>query len=159
MYIQPARFVDDPGKLFAGIRRVHPYRHAAAGIPAQWQEFQPQMSSMPGRIGHETYGVMCANFEANQSFEYMTAVQVESLEAIETSAGRMRVMPQRYAVFSHRGHVSLLQTTWMAIWRDWFPRSGLAAVNAPEFEVYTEAFDPAMGRGGIEVWCPVSERT
>ena len=157
MPLEPARFVDHPGMLFSGIRRVHTYRGAPQGIPQQWREFQAQAQSIPGRVGDETYGVMCANFEATQSFEYMTAIQVQSFDAIPSALGRMRVKPQRYAVFDHRGHVSLLPTTWAGIWSEWLPRSGLRAVDAPEFEVYTEAFDPATGRGGIEIWCAVAE--
>ena len=157
MSFEPIRFVDDPGKLFVGIRRVHTYRDASKGIPAQWREFQSQMATMPGRVGRDSYGVMCANFEATQSFEYMCAVQVESFDAAVSTLGRMRVKPQRYAVFAHNAHVSTIQATWAAIWNDWIPRSGLRAVEAPEFEVYTPEFDPAVGRGGIEIWCAVAE--
>ncbi len=159
MPIEPTRFVDDPGMLFVGIRRVHTYAGAAQGIPQQWREFQAQLATIPGRVGSATYGVMCANFEATRSFEYMTAVSVESLDAATAELGRMRVKPQRYAVFVHPGHVSEIQRTWMAIWNDWIPRSGLQAVDAPEFEVYTKEFDPAVGRGGVEIWCAVAERT
>jgi AraC family transcriptional regulator len=159
MSIEPIRFVDDPGKLFAGIRRVHTYRDASTGIPAQWREFQSQMATMPGRVGRESYGVMCANFEATQSFEYMCAVQIASFDAIASTFGRMRVKPQRYAVFEHEGHISRVHATWAAIWNDWIPRSGLRAVEAPEFEVYTEAFDPASGQGGVEIWCAVAEKS
>ena len=158
MAIEPIRFVDDPGMLFTGIRRVHPYRSAPQTIPEQWREFQAQMPTIPGRVGTESYGVMCANFEASQSFEYMTAVRVEAFDSATAALGRMRVRPQRYAVFAHAGHVSDIHRTWMAIWNDWIPRSGLRAVDAPEFEVYTTEFDPAIGRGGIEIWCAVAER-
>ena len=159
MFIEPARFVDDPGMLFVGIRRVHKYSAAPQGIPTQWREFQPQIATIPGRVGSDAYGVMCANFEATQSFEYMTAIKVESFDAAAAELGRMRVKPQRYAVFEHPGHVSEIHTTWMAIWNEWIPRSGLRAVDAPEFEVYTKEFDPAAGRGGMEIWCAVAERT
>ena len=144
--------------LFLGLRRVHSYASASQGIPQQWREFQPQMETIAGRVGTESYGVMCANFEATKSFEYMTAVKVESFDAAVSDLGRMRVKPQRYAVFVHPGHVSEISRTWMAIWNDWIPRSGLEPVNAPEFEVYTKEFDPAAGRGGIEIWCAVAER-
>ena len=159
MPIEPARFVDHPGMLFTGIRRVHAYSTASQGIPEQWREFQAQVPTIRGRVGADTYGVMCANFEATQSFEYMTAVQVDAFDADAAALGRMRVKPQHYAVFTHPGHVSEIHRTWMAIWSDWIPRSGMRAVDAPEFEVYSKEFDPAVGRGGIEIWCAVAPTT
>ena len=158
MPIEPARFVDDPGMLFVGIRREQSYHGAVHGIPQQWREFQAQIATISGRVGSDSYGVMCANFETRQAFEYMTAVRVESFDAAMSQLGRMRVKPQRYAVFVHPGHVSEIHRTWMAIWNEWIPRSGLRAVDAPEFEVYSREFDPAVGRGGIEIWCAVAER-
>ena len=98
MAIEPIRFVDDPGMLFTGIRRVHPYRSAPQTIPEQWREFQAQMPTIPGRVETESYGVMCANFEASQSFEYMTAVRVEAFDSATAVAVGYRTSRSRWGL-------------------------------------------------------------
>jgi hypothetical protein len=66
---------------------------------------------------------------------------------------------QKYAVFSHREHVSKMYQTLDAIDK-WFPGSGLEVASetaqAPTFfERYSEEFDPRTGMGGMEVWVPI----
>jgi AraC family transcriptional regulator len=65
----------------------------------------------------------------------------------------------RYAVFTHRAHVSRLGETVNAIHRTWSPASGHTAAHGaglPDFlERYGEGFDPATGTGDLEVWYPI----
>jgi AraC family transcriptional regulator len=67
---------------------------------------------------------------------------------------------QKYAVFSHREHVSKLSNTVGTILSKWLPQSGYevahAGADAPDFfERYGEDFDPQTGTGGMEVWIPI----
>ena len=57
---------------------------------------------------------------------------------------RLRIAPQHYAVFTHRGHNSGIRGTCNAIWNKWLPQSG-REVDAPDFERYDERFDPHTG--------------
>ena len=41
-----------------------------------------------------------------------------------------------------------------AIWNDWLPTSGHRVAHLPNFERYTESFDPLAGTGG-RIWVPV----
>lgn len=61
----------------------------------------------------------------------------------------------RYAVFTHREHVSTIRRTHNTIWNDWLPESGFEAADAPSFERYGEEFDGATGFGGVEIWLPI----
>jgi AraC family transcriptional regulator len=152
--IEPDRIADGPAMLLGGLRRMHSYREAQRGIMAQWEEFV-RMDPVPGQQGATTYGVMCGAWPAEQKFEYMTGVQVASLEALPPEYGRMRIPAQRYAVFTHHGHVSTLHTTWDAVWNEWLPRSGYRMADTPEFERYDERFDARSGSGTIEIWCSI----
>ena len=154
--IEPSRIEEGRAMLLGGIRRHHAFADAARDIPRQWAEFAALLE-LPGQQGRTTYGVVCGNDPEQQSFEYMTAVEVADLAAIQPPLGRMRVPAQRYAVFTHRGHVSGLRETWAAIWSDWLPRSGEHAANTPDFERYDPArFDARTGTGEIEIWFPVA---
>jgi len=66
-----------------------------------------------------------------------------------------RVPERRYAVFTHKGHVSQLRRTHYTIWNKWLPESGSGFADAPSFERYGEDFNPMTGLGPIEVWMPV----
>ena len=68
---------------------------------------------------------------------------------------RVRIPETRYAIFSHREHVSTVRRTMNTIWNQWLPSSGMNAADAPNFERYDENFDPQTGTGGLEVWMPI----
>ena len=155
MPIEPTCYTDGQAMLLAGLRQHHAFDHAAATIPAQWQAFQ-QLGVLPGQRAPTAYGVVCGSDPAARTFEYMCAVEVDAFEPLPRDLGRMRVPAQRYAVFTHRGHVSALRATWDAIWHEWLPRSGQQPANTPDFERYGERFDPRTGGGEIEIWFPVA---
>ncbi len=69
---------------------------------------------------------------------------------------RIRIPAQRYAVFSHRGHISTLRATVYTIWNKWLPASGHAHADAPDFERYDERFDAESGTGTVEIWLPIN---
>jgi AraC family transcriptional regulator len=126
----------------------------SAGIPALWQKFAPHIGHVPGEVGDITYGVMC-NPGAKGAFDYIAAVEVERADGLPKEFQAVKLKPQKYAVFSHRGHISTLRSTMNAIWNQWLPASGMTAVEAPDFERYGPEFNPRTGEGGVEVWLPV----
>ena len=68
---------------------------------------------------------------------------------------RLRIAAQKYAVFAHRDHISTIRNTVMTIWNRWLPESGHEVADAPDFERYTDSFDPRTGKGGLEIWIPL----
>ena len=148
------RFETRAPMLLAGLRGHHDFATAGATTAAAWARFAP-MRPLPGQVGRTAYGAMCGTDLAAGRFEYMCAVEVEGFDALPPGLGRMRVPQASYAVFTHAGHVSTLWNTWAAIWRDWLPTAGVTPRPTPDFELYGEAFDPATGEGGVEIWFPV----
>jgi predicted transcriptional regulator YdeE len=122
-------------------------------IPSQWEKFSPQIGKVPGQIGPVSYGV-CK--QADQGcFEYISGVEVKEGASLPAGFAQLRLAPQRYAVFTHSGHVSTLPTTIDKIWQKWVPDAAVAMAQAPVFERYTEAFNPQTGLGGMEIWIPI----
>jgi AraC family transcriptional regulator len=150
------RFEQCPTRLFAGLSERHTDESAAA-IPAQWQRFAPHLGRIPGQIGHATYGIVHNSDDAGNA-EYLAGVEVRDFAALPPSFARVRVGAQRYAVFTHPGHVAEIRRTWNTIWSQWLPQSDMEAVDAPCFERYDERFDPMTGMGGFEIWVPVQVR-
>ena len=127
---------------------------ANQGIPEQWQRFAAYIGTIPGQVGNTAYGV-CCNSDGAGSFEYIAGVEVSGVGELPSEFSRVRIAAQRYAVFSHRDHISRLRATVYTIWNQWLPASGHEFADAPDFERYDERFDARTGLGTVEIWLPI----
>jgi AraC family transcriptional regulator len=151
--LQAPRFEISKPLLVAGISERYSCENGA-GIPGQWQRFNQSVERIPGRIGQVAYGVCCNGDDAG-NFDYIAGVEVSDFSDLPRDFASVRIPEQRYAVFTHRDHISTIRRTVNAIWNHWLPASGMKAADAPTFERYDENFDPLTGNGGLEIWVPV----
>ena len=151
--LEPPRFVDGKLLLVAGLGERYDCDSSAA-IPAQWQRFLPHFGRIPGQVNKVAYGVCCNGDDAG-NFDYVCGVEVKDFSGLPHEWSRVRIPPQRYAVFTHKGHISTIRGTWSSIWNEWMPNSGQQRADAPDFERYGENFDSVSGSGGLEIWIPV----
>jgi AraC family transcriptional regulator len=128
----------------------------SAGIPAQWQRFQPYIGNIPGQIGGVAFGVIY-NTDDEGNVDYLCGVEVADFSKVPPELSHVRIPENRYVVFSHRDHVSTIRRTFTTIWSKWFPDSGHEPADAPFFERYDERFDPTTGAGGLEIWIPLKK--
>src|SRR3954462_6684848 len=98
--LPPPRFETAPAMLVAGIRRGHRFSSAPETVPAQWRALRAA-GPLPGRVGEATYGVICSGDA--EGFEYLAGMEVGSFDQLPEGTGRMRIPPQRYAVFTWEG--------------------------------------------------------
>ncbi|MGE0421849.1 MAG: GyrI-like domain-containing protein [Reyranellaceae bacterium] len=151
--LEPPRFETTPALLIAGLGDR--YSHdGAAGIPGLWQRFNAEAAHMPGKVSDVAYGV-CFNTDDAGNFDYIAGVQVRDFSDVPKEYARVRIPPQRYAVFSHREHISTIRRTVVTIWSKWLPASGFQAADAPFFERYGPEFDGRTGLGGFEIWLAI----
>jgi AraC family transcriptional regulator len=134
------------------------YSYETSGaIPSQWQRFVPYIGNIPGQIGSAVaYGVH-ANTDDAGNLDYLTGVEVESFDGLPKELTRLRIPARRYAVFTHKDHISKVRSTQYTIWSQWLPDSGHEAADAPDFERYDERFNPRTGAGPMEIWIPLSK--
>lgn len=149
------RFVDGDELLIAGLGERFT-ADTAQGIAALWQRFVPYIGRVPGQQGWETFGV-CCNPQDDGSFEYIAGVLVNRADELPAGFTQQRLAAHRYAVFLHSGHISSIHETFNAIFQRWLPGSGLQAADAPEFERYSDDFDPMAGTGQVEIWVPLRD--
>jgi AraC family transcriptional regulator len=149
------RFENGKALAIAGSRQ-HYRPEAMSGIAAQWERFMPRIGKIPGEVGKVAYGA-CST--GKDSIDYLAGVEVADTSKTPKDLASIHIPAQRYAVFSHKGHVSKLHDTLEAIGRDWqsaWGRKKAETKGAPAFfERYGEGFDPKTGKGDIEVWVPV----
>ncbi len=151
--LQAPRFETTKPLLIAGISERYNHENGA-GIPGQWQRFNQSVENIPSRIGKVAYGVCCNGDDAG-NFDYIAGVEVSDFSDLPREFASVRIPEQKYAVFTHREHISTIRRTINTIWNQWLPASGLKAADAPNFERYDEKFDPLTGNGGLEIWVPV----
>jgi AraC family transcriptional regulator len=155
--LSPSRFEDHGPMLIVGL--TERYTQATrAGIPAQWQRFTPHLGHVPGQTNSDAYGV-CYNTDDEANMDYMCGVEVRNFANVPQELERLRIPPQHYAVFEHRGHISSINETFKSIFGEWLPGSGYEMADAPLFERYPPRFDGRTGAGGLEVWVPVEKKS
>lgn len=153
--LQLPRFENGRTLLIAGLSERY-NDETSANIPAQWQKFQPHFGHVPGQIGRVAYGVLCNSDDAGNT-EYITGVEVADFGRVPKEYSRVRIPERRYAVFTHREHISTIRRVWSTMFNKWLPESGCRIAESPEFERYGEAFDPVTGAGGFEIWIPLEQ--
>jgi len=145
------RLVKSDALLIFGLAQRCP-RVGDPGIPAQWNRFLPHLGHIQGQIGNVAYGVIY-NADDSGNYDYLCGVAVNEFPSQPPEFTRLRIPPQTYAVFDHRGHVAEIASTWKAIWEHGL--AGLQASDGPAFERYDERFDGRTGLGGLEIRVPV----
>ncbi|MBS1989220.1 MAG: AraC family transcriptional regulator [Cyanobacteria bacterium SZAS LIN-3] len=151
--LEEPRFEEGRAFLMAGIAERYPCDDCAA-IPAQWQRFTPYLGTIKGQIGRVSYGVGF-NGDGQGNFDYMCAVEVSEDAELPDGFTRLEIKPQKYAVFTHRGHISTIANTWNTIWNKWLPQSGYEYALAPNMERVGEDFNGETGLGSLEIWIPI----
>ncbi len=152
--IDPPRFENGRTLLMAGFGERYSAEQCAR-VPAQWQRFSPHLGHIPGQISGATYGVLCNGDDAGNT-EYITGVEVSDFSRLPKEFSQVRIPEQRYAVFTHRDHVSTIRRLWYTIWNKGLPDAGCKASGGIEFERYGKEFNPVTGTGGFEIWIPVT---
>ena len=147
------RFEDRAAFLVAGLSVRYDYESCGGGIPAQWQRFGPYIGNVPGQEGAIAYGVRYNSDDSG--LDYLCGVEVGKFSQLPPELSRVRVPANRYAVFTHSGHISAIRSAWYTIWNKWLPKSGHQLADAPDFERYDSRFDPRSGNGEVEIWVPL----
>lgn len=152
------RFVDGRPMRIAGLRG-HFTREEIDRIPAQWQRLIA-LGEVQGRIGRIEYAVVLM---LPDGCDYISGYEVEPTAELPAEFHSVHLPSEKYAVFSHEGHVSKMRFTFNAILSHWLPESVYKVADSVEgtawcIERYGEKFNPQSGSGDVEIWIPVRER-
>jgi AraC family transcriptional regulator len=151
--LAPPRFETQRPMLFAGLVERHDCQ-SPAGIPDQWQRFAPYIGMIPTQVGKVAYGVIY-NFDSDSNFDYLCGVEVSNASLLPQGLTSLQIAAQKYAIFTHRGHIAGIRATIAAIWNKGIPESGCQVADGPTLERYGPEFNPVTGMGGVEIWIPV----
>ena len=153
MELGPPRIAERGAFLVAGLSERHS-PETMEEIAVLWQRFMPHIGNVPGQLGSVAYGV-CSNSDGHGNFDYLAGVEVSETAQLPPQLTAFLIARQRYAVFTHRGHILTIPHAWAEIFGRLLSDAGLRPLGAPSFERYDERFDPASGSGEVEIWVPL----
>ena len=119
-------------------------------IPQLWREINPRIDEIKHKTG-AAYGV-CGDMEENGQFHYLAGFGVSEAADLPPAMERWDVPEQKYAVFPCT--IKTIQQTYQYIFDTWFPQSGFAKGEGPDFEFYEETFNPETGEG-MAIYMPI----
>lgn len=161
MALENPRFEDSPVLFISGIQRAYPTGTLHRAVE-QWGVLPAVLPQIVGRVGANTYGLWFDLFKKDQPSQLVTGAQVGQFAPISNALNLYEIPALRYAIFTHRGHVSDLSKTLEEVFEKWLPRSGKkhfqAQGGSPDYmEVYPPGFVAETGLGPIELWVPINK--
>jgi AraC family transcriptional regulator len=88
--------------------------------------------------------------------EYIAAGVVSQLGDIPEGMVGREVPAQKYVVFPANG-VEDIGPTYRKIMQEWLPASGYQPGDGPDFEMYSEEFDPVTSEGLLYIYFPIKK--
>lgn len=154
--LAPPRIIEGRPLLIAGLAERHA-NNRPEEVPAQWQRLTPYIDCMPHAVGDgAAYGIVVDLFFNPESFQYLNGLAVIAVHDLPPELTALRLPAQRYASFTHPGHVSTMRTTVHTIFTHSIETLGLEVGDFPNFvEYYGPRFDPEAGEGEVEIWVPL----
>lgn len=125
-----------------------------SAIPEIWGAFNEREAEIASAISGVAYGV-CCDADGSGRFRYVAGVEAEVGAEIPPDMDTVAIPANRYAVFTHSGHISDLPKTVYTIWNKALPDSEIEPAKAADFELYDSRFNPSNGRGEVEIWIPI----
>ena len=127
-------------------------------IPALWPRFMDRAHEIGGLLEPRvSYGVMQMRDGDAGGLMYLAGVSVADQTAPVPAGMTAVTLPAgRYAVFEFP--LSEIGPAFDHIFNTWLPASAYTLVDAPMFERYGEAFDPAVPSSRMEAYLPVQAR-
>lgn len=141
------------------ISGLSPDSTAAQVIGPLWGQFAPRASEVPGRIGHDMFGVMWTLPEQERSHPeeliYLAGVPVSSTSAIPADMVSRTIAASTFAAFTHRGPIQKITDTVREIYRVWLPQSGYRHSQVADVELYDHRFCMDSDESEMEYWISV----
>lgn len=151
------KFVDFPGASVIGLGKAYSHHNGPLEIPGLWKEFAGYCKSHALSL-RRSFGLCLDEHPAipkgtGDDFVYVAAIPASGDQA--PNAVQYKILPGRYAVFTHRGSIADFPKTLQAVWQEWLPANQDIYRPAAAFEYYDERFDPATNAGEVDIYVPV----
>lgn len=138
-------------------------------IPAFWQTYIQNgwSRTIPNRVHAESpveLGI-CHGFDMEAgTFLYLIGMEATDFENVPEGLACREFGEAEYAVFTtpkvpEEQFSNSIQSTWQAIFGEWFPHSGYEHAGKPEFELYDARSGPGNELWQMDIYVPVKRRS
>lgn len=149
------RFEHKESFTVIGIGQDHP---AGVSTGSLWDDFLSQRDKIKKPLDAAFYGICYAPPEKEkvaERFHYTAALRVAEDADVPKGMEKIRLAPQDYAVFTHKGPLADLGKTNDYIWKVWVSQSGIELADAPDFELYDHRFNPDHEDSMFDIYVPI----
>ncbi|MBN2368424.1 AraC family transcriptional regulator [Candidatus Woesearchaeota archaeon] len=109
----------------------------AEDCPKVWIDFMKRINDVSNKTPGVCYGVCVMTNKVD--FDYIACV--ESDDKPPEGMVKKAIPKSKYAVFTHKGHVSNIGKTWDYAYKEWLPRSNFKYNNEGlDFEYYDDRY-------------------
>lgn len=127
-----------------------------------WNHFIARMDEIKNPIAKETFGMCLPNHphvkkRDENHFVYIPCMPVEKTAPIPEGMVDLEVPANTYAVFTHKGPISLFPHTINYVWGTWMLENQNLRAEGPDFELYDERFQFEDPKTEIDIWIPIKE--
>lgn len=130
-------------------------------IPALWGRFGARMNRITNKKGFCAYGLCIEpdDYEETGKFQYIAALEVESLDTIPLEMVGKVLPAADYAVFTHKGPVTGLRETYEKIYGTWIAETDMEVIKGYDFELYDDRFKtPDDPESEIDIYIPIRKK-
>lgn len=150
-----------PETKFVGLRTVFfgvesEKNNMADKLPVLWGQFMPRMDEVPNRGLMNGYGLIRQLDDREGQLEYFAAVQVDTLpKVLPESMVSILIPEQKYAKFSHKGEIGLLNHSVNYIYSSWLLNSDFSHSAGFDIEEYGEKYHPTSSESEVYYLVPI----
>lgn len=150
-----ARIVEKPAFAVVGmLARTTP---GNPNMMQLWMDFDGQVERVRGRTEPGVFYGAMHNYDMDTNeFDYVAGVEVQAGQTAPEGMVAWVIPAQTYAVFETT--LPQIGNAFEAIYQSWLPGSDFERADAPEFELYDEAFNPQDPASVMSIWIPVREK-
>lgn len=125
-------------------------------IPALWNQFNERRKEIKSPLkSNSSYGAI---YHEGSGMAYMACMEVGDTNFVPRSMRVLTIPPGKYACFLHKGPISTIRETMIAIYGGWVPANEEKMRDSPHLEIYDERFiSPTSEKSIVEVCVPVKE--
>lgn len=109
IYTQPEFRLVDLRTVFFSVDSEK--NNMAGKLPGLWNDFLSRLGAVENQIGNFCYGVVRQTAEKTDELEYYAVTEVPNFDCIPADRTRITLPAQRYAKFTHQGHINNLDRT------------------------------------------------
>jgi len=120
-----------------------------------WGVFSPRMGEIKQPIWQwGSYGI-CLDTPDVEGLRYLAGVEVEQAQDVPDGMTVWTVPEQTYAVFPCT--LPTLHDAYRYAFEEWLPQSGYQRAEGPDFELYSEEFDPEDPASTMYIYVPIQK--